>query len=115
MDWPMVAPAPVVSEHAAVFHALCDNPCEFRHVQHDLTGLIVLPNKSLAHSARCLLESADTTHLSRFFAEARWRADAVNRRRIRCMLQQTSPHRWRRRESLVVLDESPGRTCGESL
>jgi hypothetical protein len=31
------------------------------------------------------------------------------------MLQQTKPHRRRRRESLVVLDESPVRTCGKPL
>ena len=34
-------PAPVVAEHAVVFRDLCDNQCQFRHVQHDLTGLIV--------------------------------------------------------------------------
>ena len=106
MELPIVAPAPVVTEHAAVFRDLFDNQCEFRHFQHYLTGLIVLPNKSMANIARCILESADKTNLSRFFAEAPWRADEVNRRRIRFMLQQTTPHRWRRRESLVVIDDT---------
>lgn len=106
MELPIVAPAPVVTEHAAVFRDLFDNQCQFRHFQHDLTGLIVLPNKSLANMARCILDSADKTNVSRILAEAPWREDAVNRRRIRYMLQQTHPHRYRRRESLVVLDDT---------
>jgi DDE superfamily endonuclease len=106
MELPLVAPAPVVTDHAAVFRDLFDNQCQFRHFQHYLTGLIVLPNKSLASIARCILDSADKTNLSRFLAEAPWREDAVNRRRIRYMLQQTTPHRRRRRESLVVIDDT---------
>ena len=66
MELPIVAPAPVVAEHAAVFRDVFDNQCQFRHFQHYLTGLIVLPNKSLANMARCLLDSADKTNLSRF-------------------------------------------------
>jgi DDE superfamily endonuclease len=106
MELPIVGPAPVVAERAAVFRDLFDNHCQFRHFQHYLTGLIVLPNKSLATMARCILESADKTNLSRFLSDAPWRADEVNRRRIRFMLQQTKPHRRRRRESLVVLDDT---------
>jgi hypothetical protein len=56
--------------------------------------------------ARCILDSADKTNLSRFLAEAPWREGEVNRRRIRFMLQQTKPHRHRRRESLVILDDT---------
>jgi DDE superfamily endonuclease len=106
MELPIVAPAPVVIEHAAVFRDLFDNQCQCRHFQHDLTGLIVLPNKSLANMARCILDSPDKTHLSRFLSEAPWRADELNRRRIRFMLQQTMPHRQRRRESRVVIDDT---------
>jgi hypothetical protein len=106
MEWPRVAPAPIVTEHAVVFRDLFENQCQFRHFQHSLTGLIVLPNKSLANSTRCLLESAEKTHLSRVLSEAPWREDDVNRRRLRFMLQQTTPHRQRRRESLVVIDET---------
>jgi hypothetical protein len=106
MELPIVGPAPVVAEHAVVFRDLFDNHCQFRHFQHYLTGLIVLPNKSLANMARCILESADKTNLSRFLSDAPWREDEVNRRRIRFMLQQTKPHRRRRRESLVVLDDT---------
>jgi len=106
MELPIVEPAPVVTEHAAVFRDLFENQCQFRHFQHDLTGLIVLPHKSMANIARCILESADKTNLSRFFSEAPWREDAVNRRRLRFMLQQTTPHRRRRRESLLAIDDT---------
>jgi hypothetical protein len=106
MELPLVAPAPVVTEHAGVFRDLFDNQCQFRHFQHYLTGLIVLPNKSLANMARCMLDSADKTNLSRFLSEAPWREAAVNRRRVRFMLQQTKPHRRRRRDSLVVIDDT---------
>ena len=106
MELPLVAPAPIVTEHAVVFRDLFENQCQFRHFQHYLTGLIVLPNKSLANITRCILESADKTNLSRFLSEAPWREDEVNRRRLRFMLQQTIPHRQRRRESLVVIDDT---------
>jgi hypothetical protein len=95
MQLPIVVPAPVVTEHAGVFRDLCDNQCQFRHFQHYLTGLIVLPNKSLANITRCILDSADKTNLSRVLSEAPWRTDEVNRRRIRFTLQQTKPHRPR--------------------
>jgi hypothetical protein len=106
MELPLVAPAPVVADQAAVFRDLFEHQGQFRPFQHDLTGLIVLPNKSLANIARCILDSADRTNLSRFLAEAPWREDAVNRRRRQFMLQQTTPHRRRRRESLVAIDDT---------
>jgi hypothetical protein len=106
MELPMLEPAPVVAGHAAVFRDLCEHPGQFRPLQHDLTGLIVLPHKSLAHIARGILDSADKTKLSRFFSEAPWREDEVNRRRIRFLRQQTTPHRRRRRESLLALDDT---------
>ena len=58
MELPIVVPAPVVTEHAGVFRDLCENQCQFRHFQHYLTGLMVLPNKSMANIARCILDSA---------------------------------------------------------
>lgn len=96
----------MVAEHAAVFRELLDHPCQFRHFQHDLTGLIVLPNKRLANIARGILDSPDKTNISRVLAEAPWREDAVNRRRIRDMRQETTPQRQRRRESIVVLEDT---------
>jgi hypothetical protein len=74
MELPIVTPAPVVTDHAAVFRDLFDNQRQFRHFQHYLTGLIVLPNKGLANIARCILDSADKTNLWRCLAEAPWRA-----------------------------------------
>jgi hypothetical protein len=106
MELPILEPAPVVTAHTGVFRDLFENQCQFRHVQHYLTGLIVLPNKSLANMARCILPSADKTNLSRFLSEAPWREDAINHRRIRFMLQQTTPHRRRRRESIVAVDDT---------
>jgi DDE superfamily endonuclease len=106
MELPIVASAPIVTAHAMVFRDLFENQCQFRHFQHYLTGLIVLPNKSLANMGRCILDSADKTNLSRFLSEAPWREQEVNRRRIRFMLQQTKLHRRRRRDSLVVIDDT---------
>jgi hypothetical protein len=106
MELPIIAPAPVVTDHTGVFRDLFDHHCQFRHFQHDLTGLIVLPNKSMASITRCLLDSADKTKLSRFLSEAPWREDAVNHRRIRSMRQETKPHRHRRRDAIVILDDT---------
>ncbi|HXH11948.1 MAG TPA: hypothetical protein VNP04_19565 [Alphaproteobacteria bacterium] len=93
MELPIVAPAPVVTAHAAVFRDLFDNRRQFRHCQPYLTGRIVLPNQSMATLARCLLDRPDTAHLSRFLSAAPWREDAVKRRRFRYVLQPTNPHR----------------------
>jgi DDE superfamily endonuclease len=105
MELPIVVPAPVVTEHAGVVRDLFENQCQFRHFQPYLTGLMVLPNKSLANIARCILDSADKTNLSRFLSAAPWREDAINRRRIRFLLRQTKPHRRRRHESLIAIDD----------
>jgi len=82
MQLPIVAPAPVVTEHAGVFRDLFDNHCQFRHVQYYLTGLIILPHKSMTNIARWILDSADKTNLSRVLAEAPWREEEVHRRRV---------------------------------
>jgi hypothetical protein len=49
MQLPLVAPAPVVSAHAAAFRNLFENPCQFQHFQHYLS---------------CVLASADKTKLA---------------------------------------------------
>jgi hypothetical protein len=112
MEWPIVGPAPVVADHAAVFRDVFEHQCQCRPFQHDLTGLIVRPNKSLAKTARCSLDSADQPNLSRVRSEAPWREAEGNRRRVRFMRQPTTPHRRRRRESLVVRDETLGEPVG---
>jgi hypothetical protein len=85
MAWPMVAPAPIVIEHAMAFRDLFENLCQCRPFQHDLAGLIVRPHNSPATIARCILDSADNTHLACCLVEAPWREDAVN----------TGKRRWR--------------------
>jgi hypothetical protein len=62
MELPIIAPAPVVTAHAAVFRDLFDNPCQFRHVQHYLTGLILLPNKRMVNIARIHPENVVDLH-----------------------------------------------------
>jgi hypothetical protein len=60
-----VAPAPIVTAHAGAFRDLFENRRQFQHFRNYLTGLMVLPNKSMANIARCVVESADKTNLSR--------------------------------------------------
>lgn len=106
MQLPIVMPAPLVTAHAEVFRDLFETRCQFRHFQHDLTGLMVLENKRMATITRCVLESADTTKLSRFFSEAPWFHDQVNERRVRYLLQQTKAVRRAKTESARGLDET---------
>ncbi len=106
MQLPIVAPAPLVTMHAAAFQDLFENRCQFQHFQQYLTGLIVLPNKSLSNIARCVLESADKTNLSRFFSEAPWNEAEVNERRITYLLTQTAAHRRSAAASAVSVDDT---------
>ena len=106
MQLPLVAPAPLVVSHAAHFRDLFENRCQFRHFQNYLTGLMVLPNKSMANIVRCVLDSADKTNLSRFFSEAKWPQEQVNERRVQYVLQQTQGVRRAQAQSLLVLDDT---------
>jgi len=106
MQLPIVAPAPLVTTHAAAFQDLFENRCQFDHFQHYLTGLIALPNKSLSNIARCVLDSADKTNLSRFFSEAPWNEEEVNERRLTYLLTQTTLHRRSEAESAVSVDDT---------
>ena len=106
MQLPIVAPAPIVTAHAEIFRDLFENRCQFQHFQHDLTGLIVRNNKSLANIARCVLESADKTNLSRFFSEAPWFQDRVNDRRLVYLLQQTKEVRSPKADAILILDDT---------
>jgi hypothetical protein len=58
MELPIVVPAPVVTEHAGVFRDLFENQCQFRHFQHYLTGLMVLPNAGHQARAACCASAA---------------------------------------------------------
>jgi len=106
MQLPIVAPAPLVLAHAPAFRDLFENRKQFRHFQNYLTGLIVLPNKSMANITRCILDSADKTNLSRYFSEAPWLQDQINHRRVRYLLQQTKAERLPKAQSALVLDDT---------
>ena len=106
MQLPLVAPAPLVTAHAEAFRDLFENRCQFRHFQNYLTGLIVLPNKSMANIVRCMLDSADRTNLSRFFSESPWLQSQVNDRRLRYLLQKTKSVHLPKDRSVVVLDDT---------
>jgi hypothetical protein len=106
MQLPIVAPAPLVTAHARAFRDLFENRCQFRHFQNYLTGLMVLANKSMANIARCMLDSADKTNLSRFFSDAPWFQEQVNHRRLRYLFHQTQSVRLSKDQSALVLDDT---------
>jgi hypothetical protein len=106
MQLPIVAPAPLVTAHADVFRDLFENRRQFQHFQHSLTGLIVLDNTSLANITRCILDSADKTHLSRFFSEAPWFREQVNDRRLTSLLQQTKAIHGPKADAILILDDT---------
>ena len=106
MQLPLVTPAPLVIAHAAAFRDLFENRRQFAHFQQYLTGLLVLENKSMANIARCVLDSADKTNISRFFSAADWDPAAVNDRRIGYLLAQTRGQRQPKAQSALVLDDT---------
>jgi SRSO17 transposase len=106
MQLPIVAPAPLVTARAEVFRDLFENRCQFRHFQNYLTALMVLPNKSMANVARCILDSADKTNLARFFSAAPWFQAQVNDRRLHYLLQQTKAVRLAKDKSALILDDT---------
>jgi hypothetical protein len=112
MQLPIVAPAPVVTAHAAICRELFENRCPFRHFQHSLTGLMVLDNTSWPNSSRWVWESADKTTLARFFSEAPWFQDRGNDRRLTSLLQQTQAVRGPQADALLILDATVGAQVG---
>ena len=106
MQLPIITPAPLVRVHAEAFRDLFENCCQFRHFENYLTGLMVLPNKSMANMTRCVLESSDKTNLSRELSKELWLQEQVNDRRIKYMLQETKAVRVARDQSALILDDS---------
>jgi DDE superfamily endonuclease len=106
MQLPLVTPAPLVTTHAAAFRDLFENRRQYAHFEHYLTGLLVLENKSMANIARCVLDSADKTNVSRFLSAADWDAAAVNGRRLDYLLGQTRGQRGPKALSALVLDDT---------
>lgn len=106
MQLPILQPAPLVSQHAAVFADLFENRKQYRHFQNYLTGLMVLPNKSMANISRCILDSADKTNLSRFMATPLWTAQQINARRVTYVNEQTQGVRQAKAESALIVDDT---------
>ena len=106
MQLPIITPAPIVVTHTVVFRDLFENKRQFRHFQNYLTGLAVLSNKSMANMARCVLDSADKTNLSRFLSEADWSDEKVNDRRIEYLLERTKSVRKKSADSRLLLDDT---------
>ncbi len=106
MQLPILMPAPLVSQHAAAFEDLFENRKQYRHFQNYLTGLIVLPNKSMANISRCIIDSADKTNLSRFMSTKLWADEPVNARRVTYLKQQTKAVQKPKAESAVIFDDT---------
>lgn len=106
MQLPIVSVAPLVREHGEVFRDVFANIKQFRHFQNYLTGLIALDNKSMANIARCILDSADKTNLSRYMSEAGWRETRLNDRRVSYMLEQTTPYQGKPKDAALIIDDT---------
>jgi len=59
-----------------------------------------------------VLESADKTHLSRFFSDAPWFQDRVNDRRVESLLQQTKAICGPKADAILILDDTLGEPVG---
>ena len=106
MQLPIIEPAPLVASHAEVFRAVFENRRQFQHFENYLTGLMVLPNKSMANIARCVIESSDKTNIARYFSKDRWLEEQVNDQRIRYMVKQTKAVRLAKEQSALLLDDT---------
>ena len=106
MQLPIIQLPSIVTDHSPAFESLFENKCQYQHFQNYLTGLMILENKTMANIARCILDSADKTNLSRFFSEAEWHGTSVNQKRIVHMLDQTEKHRLSAKKSVLPLDDT---------
>ncbi len=106
MQLPILEPAPIVAQYAPEFEHVFENSCQYRHFQNYLTGLMVLDNKTMANIARCVLESADKTNLSRFFSQAKWNPEDLNRQRIAFLLNKTKRQRRGAGKSALSIDDT---------
>ncbi len=95
MQLPIVSVAPIVKEHGKIFRDVFENRRQYHHFQNYLTGLIVLDNKSMTNIARCVIDSADKTNISRYLSDAPWREERLNDRRVSYMQSQTAKYRAR--------------------
>lgn len=106
MQLPIVSVAPIVRDHAPEFRSVFANRKQFRHFQNYVTGLIALDNKSLANLARCIIDSADKTNISRYLSEGTWQAERLNDKRVRYMKNQTAAVQKKAAESVLAVDDT---------
>jgi len=106
MQLPIVGVAPIVLEHGEEFRDVFANRKQYRHFVNYLTGLIALENKSMANIARCILDSADKTNLSRYLSESGWREDRLNDRRVSYMIEQTKLYQAKADDGAVIIDDT---------
>lgn len=108
MNVPIVEPAPVVLKYAEVFRDVFKDRRQFEHFRNYLTGLMVLDETSMSNIARCIVDSADKTNISRFMSESPWLGKKVNDVRIGMLLQETKPYSWPSDESALIIDTEGG-------
>jgi len=106
MQLPIVSVAPIVKEHSEAFRDVFENRKQFRHFENYLTGLIVLDNKSMTNIARCIVDSADKTNISRYLSDAPWREERLNERRVSYMQERTAAYRAREIDSILAIDDT---------
>jgi len=106
MQLPIVSVAPLVKEHSEIFRSVFANRKQLRHFENYVTGLMVLENKSMSNIARCIVDSADKTNISRYLSEAPWRAERLNDRRVSYMKTQTESYQRSAEESAVSIDDT---------
>jgi len=106
MQLPIVSIAPIVEDHSEPFRKIFENQKQYRHFKNYLTGLITLDNKSMANMARCILDSADKTNISRYLSETSWREEELNDRRVSYMKEQTVPNQVRKAHSALLIDDT---------
>lgn len=67
---------------------------------------MVLDNKSMTNIARCILDSADKTNVSRYLSEAPWRYERLNDERVSYMQSQTASSQQPESESTLSIDDT---------
>jgi len=56
--------------------------------------------------ARCILDSADKTNISRYLSETSWIEEKLNDKRVIYMKEQTAPNQVRKAHSALLIDDT---------
>lgn len=106
MQLPITEISPIVAKYGKKFHQLFQNKSQVRHFENYVTGLITLENKSMANMARCIVDSADKTNISRFLTDAKWSKTELNEHRLKFMLSETVKQRRKVKDSVLPIDDT---------